>query len=571
MIFTHEDAKTVWEEYRSGLAYKRRMGFLNKWPEYERFKAGDQWPPPTERTKNLPRPVFNMIEMVEAHKVSSVMNEQIKMVFSTQETDDSQFEDASDTFSRYSDTEWENVKQNELNEEALEDGCNRGTCIWHYFWDPTVSGGNKTKYQGVMCGETIDAMNYFPGNPQQRKVQKQPYNIITSRETVSIVKQEAEVNGLTPEMIALIVPDKETRDQGYDMAQVELGEGDQVTVVTKYWKKGNTIWFKKVASGLTIKPDTDTFMKLYPIALMQWKRRKKSIFGIGDTEGLIPNQKAINFLMAMQLLSVQLTGWPKLLYKKGAIDPSKVTNTPGETVQDNYEGQGFGVDYLRPGSMSAESQMLVDKFMQYTRETTGANDAATGQAPSSDLNATAIMLLQKASGIPIESIKRRFYQAMEDVGRIWEEFWKVKYNLTRQVKLKDDDGNEYSKPFRGSDYKDVQMNLKIDIGPSSTYSESLMMSSLDNFLNKNMINFQQYLKYVPKNVVPFKDRLLKEAEQGERSELLQTLSQLPPQILQQLLTAPPEMQQKMIDEIMSAQAKSQSQQSQVGPAMAGRM
>jgi hypothetical protein len=130
-------------------------------------------------------------------------------------------------------------------------------------------------------------------------------------------------------------------------------------------------------------------------------------------------------------------------------------------------------------------------------------------------------MLQKAAGVPIESIKKRFYRAMEDVGRIWEEFWKVKYNTTRRVNLKNDDGKEYSQDFKGTDYADVSMNLKIDIGPSSAYSEELAMASLDKLYDKQAITTEQYLKYAPKNVVPFKDRLMNDLEQQAQAQAQQ--------------------------------------------------
>ncbi|MFK7696401.1 phage portal protein [Paenibacillus sp. HJGM_3] len=503
------EAQEVQKKYEAGLNYKRRMRFLDKWPEYERFKAGDQWPTATEKTKALPRPVFNIIELIEAHKVSTVMAEQVKMVFST---DDPNNEDASDLFTRYAETTWERLKQDDMNEEMLDDGSNRGTGLVHYYWDAE---------KNEMCGELIDPMNFFPGNPQCRHVQKQPYNIVSSREELKSVKEYAGRNGVSGPMIAMIKPDKDTKDEGYDGAQTELQDAEKVTVLTYYWKKGKTIWFKKVCSGIVIKKDTDTMMKLYPIAAMQWKRRKRSFFGVGDTEGLIPNQKSINFLMAMQVLSVQLTGWPKLVYKAQAIDPALVLNVPGEMIKDNSPPGQKGVEYLTPGSTTGQAQALVDSFIDYTRQMTGANDAATGEAPSADMNASAIMMLQQAAGVPIESIKRRFYQFIEDIGRIWEEFWKVKYNVTRRIMVKDDDGNTQPANFNGSLYKDIDMNLKIDVGPSSKYSESLMMASLDKMLEAQFITFDQYLKYAPKNVVPFKERLLKDLE-------AQAAQQVPP-------------------------------------------
>lgn len=553
------------KQHKEGLSYFRRMGFIDKWPLYERFKAGDQWPAPTQRTKGLPRPVFNVIDMVESHKVASVMSEQINMVFSADEIDETNQTDVDvgDLFSRYSATTWERIKQDELNEEALDIGANTGTTVWHYYWDDDVIGGKKILFNGEMEGEVLDPINVFFGNPQQRKVQKQPYIIISSREMVKSVKKYARDQGLSWEMVNEIKPDKDTQDQGYDMARVEIDGTGKVTVLTRYWK-GNDgkIYFAKVASGITIKKPTNTGLSLYPLVVMQWKRRRKSIHGVGDTDGLVPNQKAINTLIAMQILSVQLTGWPKLIHKSNAIDQSKVTNSPGEMIEDKSPpGTGDGIKYLNPPSMPTTASNLVDAILGYTRQMTGANDAATGTAPSSQLNATAIMLLQKAAAIPIESIKRRFYRAVEDIGRIWEEFWKIKYNLPRQVMLKDDDGNEYSEIFHGSQHADTPLNLKIDVGPSSMYSESLLLSSLQGALDKGYITYDQFLRYAPKNVVPFRDRLLKEIDQkkGIVSVIEQMIAQMSPQDQEMFAQLQPDQQLQLVQAMMLQQAPPQAQ------------
>lgn len=225
-----EAASAVENQYKEGLAYKKQMGYFTKWAEYERFKSGDQWPAATDKTKNLPRPVFNIIKQTINHKVASVMNENIKMVYSAQdvqeETDPTTGEaipapelEAADKFTRYSDTTWENVKQDQLNEEALEGGATTGPAIWHYYWDTSKSGGNRMKYIGEIAGEVIDPVNFFPGNPQNTRVQEQPYIIITHRDLVESVRELAKENGMSAEITSLIRPDSETEDQAYDMAK----------------------------------------------------------------------------------------------------------------------------------------------------------------------------------------------------------------------------------------------------------------------------------------------------------------------------------------------------------------
>lgn len=559
-------AGQVDREQKEGVSYFRRVGYLQKWPEYERFKASDQWPPPTNRTRNLPRPVFNIIEMIEDHKVANVMSEQINMVYSTQERDPQQEEDdTGELFTRHSAATWERLKQDEMNEEGLQIAANTGTGIWHYYWDNDLKGGQKYPWIGEMEGEILDPINVFFGNPQQRQVQKQPYIIISSREDVKSVKKYARENGMSKEMVGQIKPDKDTQDEGYDMAKVELNDNGKVTVLTKYWKGKDketgelNVYFCKVASGLTIKKATNTHLTRYPLGVMQWKRRKKSIHGIGDTEGLIPNQKAINLMIAMELMSAQNTGFPKLRYKSGAIDPSKVTNAIGEMIEDNSPPGTVGVDFMNPGSSSGQAMRLVEAIVSYTRQMSGADEAATGKAPSADLNATAIMLLQKAAAIPIESIKRRFYSLIEDIGRIWEDFWKVKYNLPRQVILKDNDGEEYAAEFNGAAYKDVEFDLKIDVGPSSTYSESLVLSSLNEALNRGDITYEQYLRFAPKTVVPYRDRLLKEIEEnkGIVGIIEQFIAQMPPPEQEQFSAMPPEQQLAFVQQMIAPPPQAQ--------------
>ncbi|OMD92993.1 hypothetical protein BSK49_01000 [Paenibacillus odorifer] len=539
----------IQKQYKESLNYMRQMGYLDAWPLYERFKAGDQWPKVTDRTRHLPRPVFNVIEYIQNHKVSSVMNENVKMLFSPQEIlQDEDLEsidqalaqqaqlaqEAGEKFTRYSDTNWELIDQSDLNEEFLESGSNCGTGIFHYYWDNSVKGGIVKPWIGNMAGEVVDPLNVFFGNPQQRKVQRQPWIIISSREQLKEVRSLARKDGVSNDKIQLINADKDVQVEGYDRAKVEVDGTEKVTVLTKYWKKDGKVFFMKEASGQPVKKPTDTGFELYPIVVMQWKRRKKSIHGGGDAEGIIPNQKAINNLMAMQLLSVQLTGWPKMVYNPQYINAKDLNNDPGQPIVDTSPPGQSVLKYLTPGSVSSLASGLVESFMDYTKQLSSAQDAATGDMSKGELNATAIMLLQKAAGVPIESIKKRFYRAMKDVGRIWEQFWKVKYNTTRIINLKDDDGQDYSEEFNGSKYADITLDLKVDIGPASTYSEELAMASLDRLFDKEEIDLEDYLEYAPNNVIPFKDRLLKKVraakeQQAAMEQQMQAMQQQMPQ------------------------------------------
>lgn len=548
-------ASQVSEEYKQGLNYKKSMGFIKSWEEYEKFRAGDQWPAPTEKTKNLPRPVFNIIRYIENHKVSSVMNNQIKMVYSPTEYDEQGInQEKSEQFNKFAEDRWEFLKQDKLNEEVLDSACNVGTGLVHYYWDNSIKGGMSYSYIGEMQGEVIDPMNFFPGNPQQLDIQKQPYIIITYRDLVKNIRQEAVQGGLSKEEASLINADKDTEDQGYSMAKTEINGVDKATVLVKYWKEQGQVMFTKVCGSSVVKKPTQTGLTRYPLAIMQWEKRKKSIFGIGDTEGLIPNQKLINFLIAMQSLSVQLTGFPKLEINPQFVK-QQITNAPGEIIYNNDPSGQSHVNYISPGNFSNQAQQIVETIINHTKTLAGATETSTGELQkSSQMNASAIMLLQKASGIPIEGIRRRFYNFVEDIGLIWEEFFKVKYNTTRSFETKDDEGNQTTATFNGQEFEDLELKLKIDVGASSEYSETLSQTSLDKFLESGYIDLKTYLDLAPQNVVPFKNKLLKILEQREKEQqemmFQDTLSQMTPEEQQMFKNASPEQQEAIKQQML---------------------
>lgn len=541
-----EKAQKIQEQYKQCLNWKKQKGFIDKWATYERFKAGDQWPPSTPKTKHFPRPVFNLIEYIENHKTASIMTEMIKLLYSPEETGIqgenlpsdinggaiTTAQQGADLFTKYAETTWENIKQDELNDEALEDCSNVGTCIWHYYWDNSINGGTQLQYIGDMQGETIDPMNYFPGNPNQPKVQKQPYIIVTGRDLIENIKELAKNNGVNTADIDLIKPDSDTQDD-YDSAKVENKDNEKATVITKYWKEKGHVYFMKVCGNIIVQDKTDTGFNIYPIAIMFWRKRKKCAFGVGDTEGLIANQKAVNLLMAMQLMIVQQNGLPKLMIKPEWIT-QQITNEIGEVIKDNNPNQGaWSAQYLQGSAMNPLTQSIIDAFIQYTKTLSGTTETSTGDVTKAgQFNAQAIMLLQQASGIPLDKIKKRYHQAMEDVGRIWEQFWKVKYNTLRVISIKDENNKQTSALFRGTDYSDVNMNLKIDVSTKAAFSEVLAQQTLDKMYDKGDIDKILYLKYSTDASAPFKESLMRDL-QNQQDALAEQQIQQQQGVLQQ--------------------------------------
>ena len=532
-----ETETDIWIQYKNGLSFQQSMGFSYKFPEYERFKCGDQWPPVTERTKALPRPVFNIISMFVSNKKSSVLNNNMKMVFSSAETGDNTDEyempeirekavKGAEQYTSYAQNLWFELGQDSLNDSCVEDAATNGTGILHYYWDYSVKGGKITPYSGALRGETIDALNFFVSNPHEADVQKQDWVIISSRMSVNAAKEIAKANGAAENVIELIRPDEDTADEGYDTARLEQQGSKNITMLTKYYRKNGSVYYSRstknvvlvkdkcltpisnvftdneIESETTVEPE---YITLYPIAVFNWQKRKKCIFGHGEVEGIIPNQKAINFNIGMMLLSVQDTGWPKMLVKPGALR-QPVTNLPGEIITDYYTS-GDGVKYMQPPNFSYIAINLTDKIMDLSRSTSGVTEVTTGEQLGANMAASAIIALQNQAKLPIDNIQKRFYRTIKNVGRIWEQFFKTYYSMERSVVKKDVGDRPEAYLFRGTDYADVDFDLIIDVGASSTYSEALGQATLDKMYDKGDIDVDAYIELSPPNVMPFKESL----------------------------------------------------------------
>ena len=531
-------AAQIWKDYENGLSYQKSMGFADKFPEYERFKQGDQWPAATDKTRNLPRPVFNIIKMFTNNKKSNVLSQNVKLIFSPNEIFNEQGQEVqamlatkgADDFSDFANNLWYELKQDTLNDYCVDDAVTTGTGILHYYWDANVKGGSLVPYIGALRGENIDPLCFFVANPQQTDVQKQEWVLIASREELKKVRKEAEDNGLSSAKIELITGDEDTAHVGYESARNEQDGTDKLWVLTRYFRdeNGGVCYSRSTkevmlvekqsltpnlmtdrekqlleAQGLAI-PD-EKLITRYPVVVFPWQLRKKCIFGTGEVEGLIPNQKAINFNMAMMLLSVQDNAWPKILTKPGALQ-QKITNSPGEILVDYYTS-GDGVKYMQPPNFNYMSINLVDKVFELSRSTSGVTEVTTGESLGSNMAASAIIALQNQARVPIDNIQKRFYRCLQEVGLIWEEFFKTYYNTSRAITTEDANGFINSREFIGEAYRDVEFSLKVDVSASSTYSESLALTYLDKMYDKGDITADIYIELAPASVVPHKEKL----------------------------------------------------------------
>ena len=260
--------------------------------------------------------------MICRNKKSAILATPVKIIYKAE--DEMADVEKFNNFAAYIQKE---IGQEALDKKAIDDGVKKGSYFYHYYWDSEAKGKNGIKEGGLRC-EIIDPLNIFFSNPTELDEQKQKWILIASREDVESVRAKCD-KGVDPEAIVSDEPDSK-----YGVIEQE---GNKLcTVLTRYFRKGGEVYCEKATRTVVINkpfplaPDLEAAAKelgfeedapnnslpdngegeelthegvkasLYPIVVGNYEIREKSIYGLGEVEGIIPNQKAINFNLAKE-------------------------------------------------------------------------------------------------------------------------------------------------------------------------------------------------------------------------------------------------------------------------------
>jgi hypothetical protein len=512
----------------------------------------------------LPTPVFNIFKRITNYFIASIMSQNIKMQFVAENVGDEarneeeqKIKDAAELISLYSETLWEKQKMNKKLRQILLDAALSGDGCAHSWWNASIDTMQDAK--GDIDCELVDNVNIFFGNPNSADVERQPYIIIAYRELVSRLKEEAKANGIADDQIRLISHDEETFYQSGDRSKIELDDKDKdvgkTIALLKLWKKDGQVYAKKLTKYTTIRKEWNTKLSKYPVSWMNWDVRKNSYHGQALGTGMIPNQVFINKMFAFAMVSLMNSAFPKAIYNKNFI-----------SGWNNQVGAAIGIEgdlstpisnyatYLQPGQMSSQVLQVIDTAIQYTKDLLGATDAALGQVKPE--NTSAIIAVQQASSVPLETVKQNLYQLVEDMGYIWMDYM-ANYYGKRQIDVQVM-GKRELREFDFEQLKKMKFRIKIDVGPSSYWSEITSMQTLDNLLQNERITFMQYLERLPNGIINQKQELIEEnrmqdtKQQFIYEQMARFMEGLPPQVQQMIQAMPPEEQESKMMELMMA-------------------
>ena len=512
-------AEEVWARYQAGIRFKCDIGLYDTVTRNERFFAGDQWA--GVRAPDLPKPVVNFIKRACQQRIGEVRVNPVRVIFTAEEYPAQQTEDdppagdgAAQLLNSLFRADWERLKMDALSLDGLQDACISGDCILYTYWDAGAVTGQAARGQAE--AELVDNVNYYPGDPNDRRVQTQPYIILARREAAADVAAQAKQNGMPPPERDMIAPDRDVWTQSGDMAVYELADPAQRKCVTLLLLRRDAatghIFAQKSVRGAVVRPEWDTGLSRYPLAMMNWELRKNCCHGCAEITGLVPVQRYVNQMYAMAMLFTMQSACPKPLFNQSMI--RAWSTAVGEAVPVNGDVNA-AARYMEPPKIASDAFTLPETLIRRTMEMLGVSDIELGNITPT--NTSALALARNASTIPVESIRTRFYAMMEDFARNWLDMQFACCTVPRWRTV-GEGGERRRVVFDTAALRRRLWSVTVEVGQGELWSEAASVQTLTKLFDAGAITATQYIERLPEGYIPRRAAMLGEMRPRARTE-----------------------------------------------------
>lgn len=514
--------RIAWEMYQKGLGFNQQINLDETVRVNENFFIGKQWE--GVPSNNLPTPQINILKRVGLFTVATIVSDNIKVTAAplADTVGTSQYKETVQHINDEFEAIFERNRVPALIREFARNACVDGDGCIYVYWDADAETGQEAKGQ-IKC-EIVDNTRVFFGNPNDVRVEEQPWIIIARRMPERNARLLAKNNGSDGwrEISA-------TSDESQATDEAKWND-ELVTIIQLFWRDDDTdeIWTYSCAEKAEIEEPKSLGIKHYPVCWLCWDNVKDCYHGQAMVTGLIPNQIAINKLHALTQVSMMNMSFPTKIYDKTRI--AKVTNQVGAAYGVNGTVDN-AMKVVEGSNISPQIFQYIQSAIDQTEQSLGATSVALGDTRPD--NTSAIIALQRAAATPSELTKQNIYSAIDNqLARVILDFIGEYYGrryVDRPIKTRERQAaiwaqqvnpdqeipEEVPEMFDFSQLKDHPVTIKIDVGASTYYSEIASIQTLENLLMQGKITTVQFLERLPDDYVPNRLALIAEIKNQE--------------------------------------------------------
>ena len=576
-----------WDLYEAGKKYNNQIKCINNANYYDLVEAlidfvnGAQWR--NLEVTGMRKPVFNIMHKALRFWVASITANNTKIDLEPLEysqTEQTEEMDIADFASSEIANLFEKFKMDNRIREALTKAGTTGDVAAHLYFDPTKKpyGGAFHDVEGEICFELVSGTNVFFGNANNADKESQPYIIISGRDLVKNLKEEAtrymtevdieEEKDYSSEDIEveadgygkatyIIVYKKETVTETKEREVKSADEfGNPFMDMEQYEEQRDTITVTKCVKNAYIYKEVDTGLTHYPVAWLPWDRQDSQYHGRPPLAEAMETQIFINLMFAMIMFHLSMTAFPKAVYDADKID--RWTNKIAEAIPVRDLNPGDSIrniaGYLEPAQMSPQIVQVIQMAYDMTKDLLGVNEAALGEINPENASGKAIIATVQQSTIPLENTKANMYEWIEDIGIILLDMMGTNYGLRPIVR--DQDGQRSVQMFDFTALKDIHLNVRVDVGTTNIWSDQARKQALDNLFMQGKIELVQYLERLDDGDIPDRRGLIDDIKQSMTDQQFiqgmmgQFVQALPLEIQQQIAQLPEDQQEQQIRAMM---------------------
>lgn len=508
----------IWSRYQAGDNYLINKGVTTNMTKFWNFYNDNQWE--GLETGGEEMPFFNFIKPSIKYKVNTICQNNVTVRFSDINEEDNPIYGI---LNKGFETLWRKNSVNIKTWQAVKQAGIEGDGFLFF-------GTGDMNDAQILSGPMI-----LFGDEQNSSIQDQPYIMIRTRISVKEARQLAKENNQNGDSIKgderplYMVGNKDNIEQNDEEAMC--------TAVIYMQKIDGIVYHAMQVEGVKLKPlqplaqtiDGEAQkegVRLYPIAHMSWEEKPNSARGMGDVEGMIPNQINLNANLARIVIATKQCAFPKLAVNIHAVNNPEDLDRIGGVLELNGSANSVQqmASFLPGQAQSGDSFNLNDMLMNYTRTLAGASDSALGQIDPTRVSGEAVNAISNQASMSLNEYVAKRTQFIEDIARIYMDIT-VAFSTEGIVYTKD--GKEVT--ITPEELAKLKYEIDIDIAPKYNWSAEDQQRWADNIYNNGNgpVEFEEYTKYLtPDNgIVPkaqikemFQQRNLAQPEEEEVAE-----------------------------------------------------